>query len=60
MRNILGHVVEVQESAGWVLRGSTEIKVGDFAEIRRVFAVHIDAFRDIERLVTISDLSGGP
>lgn len=54
-RNILGHVVEVQGEAGWVLQGSDEISVGDFPEIRRVFAAHIDAFRELSELVVLLD-----
>lgn len=50
-RNVLGHVIEVQGEAGWILQGSSEISVGDFPEIRRVFAAHIDAFREICDLV---------
>lgn len=50
-RNVLGHVIEVQGETGWTLRGSAEISVGDFPEIRRVFAAHIDAFREICDLV---------
>ena len=50
-RNILGHVVEMQGDAGWVLSGSNDISIADFAEIRRVFAAHIDAFRNIADLV---------
>lgn len=54
-RNILGHVVEVQGEAGWVLSGSNEIAIGDFPEIRRSFAAHIDAFRRMSDLVTLLD-----
>jgi CheY-like chemotaxis protein len=54
-RNILGHVVEVQGAEGWVLQGSDEISVGDFPEIRRVFAVHIDALRELSELVVTLD-----
>lgn len=54
-RNILGHVVEVQGEAGWVLEGSNEISVGDFPEIRRIFATHIDAFREMGDLVVLLD-----
>lgn len=52
-RNILGHVIEVQEQTGWVLKGSDEIGVSDFPDIRRVFAAHIDAFREMCTLVTL-------
>lgn len=51
-RNVLGHVVEVQKEEGWVLEGSSEISVRDFADIRRGFATHIDAFREMQELVT--------
>lgn len=54
-RNLLGHVVEVEGNAGWVLRGSDEITVNDFADIRRVFAEHIEAFREMRQLVTLLD-----
>lgn len=54
-RNILGHVVEVQGENGWVLSGSSEISISDFAEIRRVFAAHIDAFRRMAQLVMLLD-----
>ncbi|WP_439515612.1 response regulator [Oceanibaculum nanhaiense] len=54
-RNILGHVVEVQGQAGWVLEGSSEMSVEDFPEIRRVFALHIDAFREMSGLVITLD-----
>jgi CheY-like chemotaxis protein len=50
-RNILGHVIEVEAESGWVLQGSDEISVGDFPDIRRMFAVHIDAFREMSTLV---------
>lgn len=54
-RNILGHVVEVQGEQGWVLQGSDEISVSDFPDIRRAFAAHIDAFREMKLLVTHLD-----
>ncbi len=54
-RNILGHVAEVQGENGWVLQGSSEIAVRDFADIRQAFAAHLDAFREIMRLVTSLD-----
>ncbi|WNV10129.1 response regulator [Tardiphaga sp. 709] len=50
-RNVLGHVVEVQSDDGWVLKGSDEIRVSDFPDIRRSFAAHIDAFREMGDLV---------
>lgn len=53
-RNILGHVFEVQGENGWILEGSTEISVSDFPEIRRGFAAHIDAIREISELVAAS------
>lgn len=55
-RNLLGHMIEVQGSAGWVLQGSDEIAVGDFADIRQTFAAHIDAFREMNDLVTLLDV----
>lgn len=55
-RNILGHVVEVNGEDGWVLQGSDEISVRDFPEIRRVFATHIDVFRELSDLVLILDV----
>lgn len=54
-RNLLGHVVEVEGDAGWILQGSGEITVNDFADIRRVFAEHAKAFREMRRLVTLLD-----
>jgi len=54
-RNVLGHVVEVQREAGWVLEGSDEISVRDFPEIRRIFAAHIDACRDMGGIVNPVD-----
>lgn len=54
-RNILGHVIEVEGEAGWVLQGSDEISVSDFPEIRRIFAAHIDAFREMSTLVLLLD-----
>ncbi len=54
-RNILGHVVEVQGAEGWILQGSNEISIADFPEIRRVFAAHIDAFRELNELVVLLD-----
>lgn len=54
-RNILGHVVEIEGTAGWELSGSDEIAIGDFPEIRQVFATHIDAFRRMSELVRLLD-----
>lgn len=54
-RNVLGHVVEMQTEKGWVLYGSDEIGVGDFADIRRTFATYIDALREMRQLVTQLD-----
>lgn len=51
-RNILGHVIEVKGEAGWLLQGSNEISVDDFPDIRRTFAIYIDAIREISGLVT--------
>lgn len=54
-RNILGHVFEAQEASGWVLKGSDEINIGDFPDIRRGFAKHIDILREMSELVTFLD-----
>ena len=54
-RNILGHVVEVEGTAGWELSGSDEIAIDDFPEIRQAFATHIYAFRIMADLVTLLD-----
>lgn len=54
-RNILGHVNEVQGANGWILEGSAEISISDFAEIRQSFAAHIDAFREMSELVVALD-----
>lgn len=54
-RNILGHVVEIRGETGWVLEGSDEMSVEDFPEIRRVFASHIDIFREMNSLVVALD-----
>lgn len=54
-RNLLGHVVEERAEKGWVLTGSDEITLADFPEMRRVFAAHIDAFRELRDLVSILD-----
>ena len=54
-RNILGHVTEEKEDSGWVLKGSDEIRISDFGDIRRVFATHIDAFREMGELVACLD-----
>jgi CheY-like chemotaxis protein len=54
-RNVLGHVVEIQGATGWELRGSDEIAIGDFPDIRQTFAVHIQAFRRMAELVTVLD-----
>ncbi|MGM5018624.1 response regulator [Tardiphaga sp. 367_B4_N1_1] len=50
-RNVLGHVIEVRGKEGWVLEGSDEIRVDDFADIRRDFAGHIDAFREMSVII---------
>jgi len=54
-RNVLGHVIEIQGEQGWVLQGSSEINISDFADIRRTFAAHIDAFREMSKLVATLD-----
>lgn len=51
-RNILGHVFEERGENGWILKGSDEISVSDFPDIRRGFAAYIDALREIGELVT--------
>lgn len=53
-RNVLGHVFEERGEDGWVLKGSDEISVSDFPDIRRGFATYIDALREIGELVTVS------
>lgn len=55
-RNLLGHVIEVEGEAGWVLQGSNEITTSDFADIRRLFAEHIETFREMKILVTRLDV----
>ena len=45
-RNILGHVRESEGSDGWVLEGGG-ISLEDFPDMRRTFAEHIDAFREM-------------
>lgn len=54
-RNMLGHVIEVQDESGWVLTGSSDISVSDFPDIRRSFAAHIDALRGINTILTVHD-----
>lgn len=54
-RNILGHVIEVQGPTGWALKGSDEMSVNDFPDLRRSFATHIDAFREMGELVVLLD-----
>lgn len=50
-RNLLGHGVEEMGEDGWVLQGSGEITVQDFPDIRRSFASHIKAFREMSDLI---------
>lgn len=54
-RNILGHVIELKSSAGWVLQGSQDISVHDFPDIRRIFALHIDALREMSQILLYND-----
>lgn len=54
-RNILGHVVEKRGATGWVLKGSDDVRIEDFPEIRRAFANHIDFFREMSSIVTALD-----
>lgn len=54
-RNILGHVVEVKSDKGWALNDTSEITIQDFPEIRQIFATHIDAFREIGKIVVRLD-----
>jgi CheY-like chemotaxis protein len=54
-RNTLGHAKEEKEAAGYVLKGSNEIRVSDFGDLRRTFADHSNAFREMQQLVTILD-----
>ncbi|MBA1191038.1 response regulator [Pseudomonas entomophila] len=51
-RNILGHVVEIQSAQGWTLSGRDDISASDFPDIRRSFALYIDAIRGINEIVT--------
>ncbi|GAB4061539.1 response regulator [Uliginosibacterium sediminicola] len=55
-RNVLAHVFEERGESGWVLKGkgSDEISVSDFPDIRRGFAGYMDALREIGTLVTAS------
>ena len=50
-RNVLGHVIEIRGNDGWVLQGNNEINVGDFPDIRQVFAKYIDALREISKIL---------
>lgn len=50
-RNVLGHVVEVKGDEGWVLQGTAEIAASDYPEIRRQFAVNIDALREMGNII---------
>ena len=50
-RNILGHVIEIRSSEGWVLQGNKEINVGDFPDIRQVFAKYIGALREMSDIL---------
>ena len=54
-RNVLGHAIEVRGPNGWVLQGSGDITVRDFPAIRGLFASHVDAFREMEKLVCLLD-----
>lgn len=54
-RNVLAHVTEEKGPDGWILRGNREISTRDFPEIRRAFAGHINAFRDLHDLLTPLD-----
>jgi len=54
-RNILGHAIEIQGEEGWILQGSDNINVGDFPEIRRVFALYIDALREMSEILMAAD-----
>lgn len=54
-RNTLGHVVEVESPNGWILKGRDDITVQDFPEIRQVFAGHIDAFREMGKIIVPLD-----
>ena len=54
-RNTLGHVREAEGPDGWVLEGG-DISLADFPDLRRTFAKHIDAFREI---VDIIETLGG-
>ncbi|MFC7067569.1 response regulator [Brucella rhizosphaerae] len=52
-RNTLGHAIEIEGPNGWSLKGSDEITIQDFAAIRQSFADHIDAFREMVRIVGV-------
>lgn len=54
-RNILGHVIEIRSSEGWVLQGNKEINVGDFPDIRQVFAKYIGALREMSDILLPSE-----
>lgn len=54
-RNVLGHVVEIKGDEGWVLQGTAEIKASDYPEIRRQFAVNIDALREMSSIIAAAN-----
>lgn len=54
-RNVLGHVVEEQGENGWVLSGGSDIKTSDFPEIRRNFALYINALREMNSILLCKD-----
>lgn len=49
-RNILGHVRESEGQNGWTLEGG-DISISDFPSLRRTFAEHIIAFREINQII---------
>ncbi|VVN17690.1 hypothetical protein PS683_04193 [Pseudomonas fluorescens] len=55
-RNILGHVIEIRGTDGWILQGNSEISVGDFPDIRQIFAKYINALREISDILTPAKL----
>lgn len=54
-RNTLGHAIELRTDEGWVIEGKTEMRSADFPEMRRHFAAHIDAVRELAQLVSPED-----
>ena len=57
-RNTLGHVRESEGPDGWVLEGG-DISLADFPNLRRTFAEHIAAYREMVNIVETVDENGG-